>query len=643
MSTLSLGELHAIIDADDKGFDSAVDGAERALQSLQANANKHLDSLAENLDFDAEFNAIVAGFGLAGDGAEDESSRISAAMDVARDSFEQAGNAAAGTAKAVALIGIATAVASAGVLGIAGGLTLGVAGLGAYLAMSKEVKAEFADFGKQALTAFQKAAEPLQGPMLAGLEKLATKLEPLGEALGKAFEKVAPLIDTVFNTAITVIDSFIANLPAIIDAGMPVATFLVTTLGGAISGFLNFVTWATQKIDDFKAAFSGSSGPLSEWGAKISEIVGKAKAIFNDVFTSVSAWVAENQGTITAWGDAIKSGFDSMLAAVSSALDAIKALWDTWGSTILAALGSLVSGLLGAWNGLWQAIKGVWDVFAGIFTGDWSRVWDGLKNIVVGVWNALYAIVEGAGRAIQGILNKAGELFKSAMTAAWEGLKTLATNAWNKLTTIISEGVTKAVTFMKELPGKIKAGLGNLGELLVQAGRDLIAGLVNGIKNMAGAAIDAAKSVVKNATDAVTGFLDSHSPSKLYEGIGENTIQGWINGVLAKGALAVTAVKTVMKNAKAAAEEGFGDSRAAIDAAITAAMKKQKAAQQKVNLIGGTSITDSPGVAMDGGGGFGGGSAPGGVTINMPNAVIRESADIPRLGAQFGFEYTARA
>ncbi len=34
-------------------------------------------------------------------------------------------------------------------------------------------------------------------------------------------------------------------------------------------------------------------------------------------------------------------------------------------------------------------ILNILDIFVGIFTGDWSRVWDGIKGIFVAVWNFL--------------------------------------------------------------------------------------------------------------------------------------------------------------------------------------------------------------------------------------------------------------
>lgn len=67
-------------------------------------------------------------------------------------------------------------------------------------------------------------------------------------------------------------------------------------------------------------------------------------------------------------------------------------------SVALQTIQGVVSGAL-------TAIKGIVDVFAGIFTGDWTRVWEGVKGIFSGVWNSLKSIASGALNGIIGLVN----------------------------------------------------------------------------------------------------------------------------------------------------------------------------------------------------------------------------------------------
>src|SRR5690606_39863705 len=47
----------------------------------------------------------------------------------------------------------------------------------------------------------------------------------------------------------------------------------------------------------------------------------------------------------------------------------------------------------------------------------------------------------------------------------------------------VSNGIRGVINFVRGLPGKIVSALGNLGSLLVNAGKSIINGLLNGLKS----------------------------------------------------------------------------------------------------------------------------------------------------------------
>lgn len=95
----------------------------------------------------------------------------------------------------------------------------------------------------------------------------------------------------------------------------------------------------------------------------------------------------------------------------------------------------------------------------------------------------------------------------------------------------IISGIGRALTFIAGIPGKVKGALSDAGSWLLSAGADLVRGFIQGIKNMAGQAAEAAQNMAKAAVDKVTGFLKIGSPSKLLEQIGKWTGEGLINGL----------------------------------------------------------------------------------------------------------------
>ncbi len=45
-------------------------------------------------------------------------------------------------------------------------------------------------------------------------------------------------------------------------------------------------------------------------------------------------------------------------------------------------------------NGLFDILGGVIDFITGVFSGDWEKAWNGIKNIFKGVWETFAAIAK---------------------------------------------------------------------------------------------------------------------------------------------------------------------------------------------------------------------------------------------------------
>lgn len=68
-------------------------------------------------------------------------------------------------------------------------------------------------------------------------------------------------------------------------------------------------------------------------------------------------------------------------------------------------------------------IKGIVDVFMGIFTGDWDRAWNGVKEIVSSVWNGIKGTIENVIGLIKGLAPLMKEAGMALLDAFWEGMK----------------------------------------------------------------------------------------------------------------------------------------------------------------------------------------------------------------------------
>ncbi|WP_067184632.1 phage tail tape measure protein [Microtetraspora niveoalba] len=236
----------------------------------------------------------------------------------------------------------------------------------------------------------------------------------------------------------------------------------------------------------------------------------------------------------------------------------------------------------------------------------------------------------GAGDIISGLQSKL-----SALTRFADDIKKLAAKGLNKtiLRQIIEAGPDKGLDLAEMLVGadgseikainkaqakidKVSKQMGkNSADALYdtgkQAGKGFLRGLEGQLKEMESMMAKIAKAVVA----AVKKELKVASPSRVFMEIGDNTMLGFIEGVLGQSTAATAAAAGVVGQAVAAAAS--------------------------VPAPGVPSPIYGPSAAPAYGAEYGQ-AASGGVTVNMYDAVIREEADIGRLGAEFGFELTAR-
>ncbi|MDY2941437.1 MAG: phage tail tape measure protein [Varibaculum sp.] len=192
---------------------------------------------------------------------------------------------------------------------------------------------------------------------------------------------------------------------------------------------------------------------------------------------------------------------------------------------------NIITVMMGVLSGAFTVIKGIFQVISGVLSGDWSKAWEGIKNIFAGVWTAIKAIITGVWGIIKQALSAGLNTVRNLWTNAWNNIKSFVSTAWNGITGAISRGISTAVAFIRQLPGRIKSGLGNLGGLLAGAGRQLIQGLINGIKNMMSAAVNVAKNVGRSVVSGVKGLLGIHSPSRVFADIGSMVGAGFIQGL----------------------------------------------------------------------------------------------------------------
>lgn len=207
--------------------------------------------------------------------------------------------------------------------------------------------------------------------------------------------------------------------------GLTDASGIGTQLGNAFNDAAGFVQKVADKLTEFGNWLSENAEPIS--GALAA--IGGGFAAFK-VASVISAVVTalKNFSAAAALAEAAQW-------ALNIAMDANPIM------IVVTAIGALVAAL--AW------------FFTQTETG--RKIWEKFTNFMGSVPDRIVGF-------FQSLPRKIGKIFDDA--------KQGAENAWNNV-----------VNFFHRLPGRILSALGNVGDLLVYAGRSIINGLLRGLKN----------------------------------------------------------------------------------------------------------------------------------------------------------------
>ena len=157
-------------------------------------------------------------------------------------------------------------------------------------------------------------------------------------------------------------------------------------------------------------------------------------------------------------------------------------------------------------RGITQVIKGIAQFIGGVFTGDWTRAWEGIKNIFGGVWTAIQGIALYAWNYITGVFSVAGAFFGGI----WETIKTVFSGAGKWFGGIFSDAWTAIRnvfsgwgSFFSGLWDKIKTTFSNLGTSIANAIGGAVKTGINGVISTIEKTINKAVDLINNAIDFI--------------------------------------------------------------------------------------------------------------------------------------------
>jgi hypothetical protein len=174
---------------------------------------------------------------------------------------------------------------------------------------------------------------------------------------------------------------------------------------------------------------------------------------------------------------------------------------------------TVVAFLTDVWNGFINWIMGVITQFAGYWILTWqaigqfiSDVWNGFINWIVSVWSGFIGWLVGIVSGIVGWWN-----------GLWAGIGAFFTGIWNGIVSFARGAVQNLISFFTGLPGQIMGALSGAATWLLNVGRDIVAGLREGIAGAWRNLVSWFSGLFGNIIDIAKKILGIASPSKVFK------------------------------------------------------------------------------------------------------------------------------
>lgn len=323
-------------------------------------------------------------------------------------------------------------------------------------------------------------------------------------AMNSAFEELGLKIYDALESKLRAGVQFITNgvIPAIewLGGHIPEVTIAVSGLGAVIAA----MNWGTisSKIAMVKGALVKLAAALGGVSLPAIAIIAVITAVAL-AFTNLWKNNEEFRNKITAIWDGIKAKFDEFGQGIVDRLNALgfefeditevmKAVWDGFCEVLAPIFEGVFQQISNILNEALDILTGLFDIFAGIFTGDWDMVWQGVQEVFGAVWDFVVATFENWISTFTSLADTVLGWFGTDWETVWTNVKTFFSDTWNTISSFFSGILTGIKTFFTDTWNAIVS---------------FFSGILSGIYSSVTGTMTEIHDTFTNIWDSITGFL----------------------------------------------------------------------------------------------------------------------------------------
>jgi len=278
--------------------------------------------------------------------------------------------------------------------------------------------------------------------------------------------------------------------------------------GGGIGNVFSAITNLLPSLAMMKGGFAALLVPLAKVIGIVALVVAGitvlAIAVYKNFDEIKESFASVGQGFSDIWNGVLKPIFGVMWEQVKVVF-----------GSIVEFIGSAIAGIL-------KVIGGLLDFVIGVFTGDWGRAWEGIKDTFSGIFDVIVAVAKFVGETLSAIFTVAWEVIK----LVWDGVVGFFSGVW--------DGIVKVFSVVGEWFSEIFTAAKNAVHNAWSNTKDFFSGIWQGTQNVFANVGGFFNDKFNNAWKNITDVFNSEKVAAFFSSARDavqniwNTIDGWM-------------------------------------------------------------------------------------------------------------------
>ena len=234
------------------------------------------------------------------------------------------------------------------------------------------------------------------------------------------------------------------------------------------------------------------------------------------IMTALTAIITGIQTFITTITPLLQAGIQNIQTIFQTATTIISTVWNgLWNtiSTVVQGAWTIITTII---NTALTVIQGIIQLALAVVNGNWSAAWSAIQGIASAVWGGIQGVVSAGVGMVSGVVSAACSTIRSVWAALWNGVRSIVSSVWGGIVGTVSNMVGRVGSVVSGIGGTVRSAVSGAGSWLVDAGRNIIQGLINGITGMVGSLYSSITNALSGLVDKAKNALGIHSPSRVF-------------------------------------------------------------------------------------------------------------------------------